>query len=60
MNPEQQSQYLRLANALKVELRQALRAGDQSLLGVVLNALLAERGMRLTQTGADYQLSLVQ
>lgn len=26
----------------------------------VLNALLAERGMRLTQTGADYQLSLVQ
>jgi hypothetical protein len=41
MDPEQQSQYLRLANALKVELRQALRAGDQSLLGVVLNALLA-------------------
>lgn len=26
----------------------------------VLNALLAERGMRLTQSGADYQLSLVQ
>lgn len=26
----------------------------------VLNALLAERGMRLTQAGADYQLSLVQ
>jgi Type III restriction enzyme, res subunit/Helicase conserved C-terminal domain len=41
MDPEQQSQYLRMANALKVELRQALRAGDQSLLGVVLNALLA-------------------
>ncbi|OYU98479.1 MAG: helicase, partial [Burkholderiales bacterium PBB5] len=41
MDPEQHSQYLRLANALKVELRQALRAGDQSLLGVVLNALLA-------------------
>lgn len=41
MDPEQQSQYFRLANALKVELRQALRAGDQSLLGVVLNALLA-------------------
>lgn len=41
MDPEQQNQYFRLANALKVELRQALRAGDQSLLGVVLNALLA-------------------
>nr|WP_236580340.1 SNF2-related protein [Rubrivivax sp. A210] len=41
MAPEQQSEYLRLANALKGELRQALRAGDQSLLGVVLNALLA-------------------
>lgn len=26
----------------------------------VLNALLAERGLRLTQSGADYQLSLVQ
>ena len=41
MEPEQQAQYLRLANALKGELRQALRVGDQSLLGVVLNALLA-------------------
>jgi hypothetical protein len=41
MAPEQQSEYLRLAGALKGELRQALRAGDQSLLGVVLNALLA-------------------
>ena len=41
MEAEQQTQYLRLANALKGELKQALRAGDQSLLGVVLNALLA-------------------
>ena len=41
MAPEQSNQYQRLANALKGELRQALRAGDQSLLGVVLNALLA-------------------
>ena len=41
MAPEQHAQYVRLANALKGELRQALRAGDQSLLGVVLNALLA-------------------
>lgn len=41
MDEVQQTQYMRLANALKGELRQALRAGDQSLLGVVLNALLA-------------------
>lgn len=41
MAPEQHSAYIRLANSLKIELRQALRAGDQSLLGVVLNALLA-------------------
>ncbi len=41
MAPEQETNYARLANALKTELRQALRAGDQSLLGVVLNALLA-------------------
>jgi superfamily II DNA or RNA helicase len=41
MEPEQEAQYRRLAGALKGELRQALRAGDQSLLGVVLNALLA-------------------
>lgn len=41
MADEQRMAYARLANALKGELRQALRAGDQSLLGVVLNALLA-------------------
>lgn len=41
MAPEQEAQYRRLAGALKDALRQALRAGDQSLLGVVLNALLA-------------------
>ena len=41
MDPEQAMAYARLANALKGELRTALRAGDQSLLGVVLNALLA-------------------
>jgi hypothetical protein len=41
MAPEQEQHYTRLARALKEALRQALRAGDQSLLGVVLNALLA-------------------
>lgn len=41
MDEVQHMQYVRMANALKGELRQALRAGDQSLLGVVLNALLA-------------------
>ena len=41
MEAEQQRHYLQLANALKSELKQALRVGDQSLLGVVLNALLA-------------------
>ncbi|MFZ5547070.1 MAG: SNF2-related protein [Pseudomonadota bacterium] len=41
MAPEQEAAYLRMANSLKDALRQALRAGDQSLLGVVLNALLA-------------------
>ena len=41
MEPEQEAIYRKLAGALKDALRQALRAGDQSLLGVVLNALLA-------------------
>jgi SNF2 family DNA or RNA helicase len=41
MAPEQLAQYKRMASALRTELSQALRAGDQSLLGVVLNALLA-------------------
>lgn len=41
MTPEQEAAYRGLANSLKEALRQALRAGDQSLLGVVLNALLA-------------------
>ncbi|MFT3819848.1 MAG: SNF2-related protein [Rubrivivax sp.] len=37
----QRVHYERMAGQLKDALRQALRAGDQSLLGVVLNALLA-------------------
>lgn len=41
MAPEQLAQYQRLAASLRSELSQALRSGDQSLLGVVLNALLA-------------------
>ncbi|MGM9489623.1 SNF2-related protein [Ideonella sp. YS5] len=41
MAPEQEAAYRSMANSLKDALRQALRVGDQSLLGVVLNALLA-------------------
>lgn len=41
MEAVQQEQYLRLAKSLREELVRALRCGDQSLLGVVLNALLA-------------------
>jgi hypothetical protein len=41
MAPEQEHQYVRIARSLKDALAQALRGGDQSLLGVVLNALLA-------------------
>ena len=41
MAPEQATNYLRMASSLKEALSQALRVGDQSLLGVVLNALLA-------------------
>ena len=41
MDPEQEVIYRKMAFDLKDALRQALRAGDQSLLGVVLNALLA-------------------
>lgn len=41
MTPEQASTYSNIAGRLKDALSQALRAGDQSLLGVVLNALLA-------------------
>lgn len=41
MAPEQLSHYQRIAKDLKEALSQALRSGDQSLLGVVLNALLA-------------------
>ena len=41
MAPEQDIEYSKMARHLKDALSQALRAGDQSLLGVVLNALLA-------------------
>ena len=41
MAEEQDSVYNRLASTLKAELRQALRKGDKTLLGVVLNVLLA-------------------
>ncbi len=41
MADDQLAVYVRLASSLKDALRQALRVGDQSLLGVVLNALLA-------------------
>jgi SNF2 family DNA or RNA helicase len=41
MTPIQQEWYRKLEGALKQALKDALRAGDHSLLGVVLNALLA-------------------
>ena len=41
MDPTQATRYEDLAGKLKGELRQALRKGDRTLLGVVLNALLA-------------------
>jgi superfamily II DNA or RNA helicase len=41
MTPIQQEWYRKLEDALKQALKDALRAGDHSLLGVVLNALLA-------------------
>jgi len=41
MNDDQVSAYRYLYDTLKGELRQALRKGDKSLLGVVLNVLLA-------------------
>lgn len=41
MAPEQASRYEGMEQSLKEELRQALRRGDKSLLGVVLNVLLA-------------------
>jgi hypothetical protein len=41
MAPEQEAAYRNLAFSLKDALSKGLRAGDQSLLGVVLNALLA-------------------
>ena len=41
MAEEQDAVYNRLASTLKAELRQALRKGDKTLLGVVLNVLLA-------------------
>ncbi|MHB0818447.1 SNF2-related protein [Stutzerimonas stutzeri] len=41
MAPEQLSAYQRLANTLSAELRQALARRDTTLLGVVLNVLLA-------------------
>jgi hypothetical protein len=41
MNPEQESAYSHLARVLTAELRQALARRDTTLLGVVLNVLLA-------------------
>lgn len=41
MTPEQSELYMRLSAALTTELRMALRKGDKSLMGVVLNVLLA-------------------
>lgn len=41
MRPDQESLYQGFQERLKARLRDALRAGDHSLLGVVLNALLA-------------------
>ena len=41
MTTEQEALYQNFQGRLKQRLREALRAGDQSLLGVVLNALLA-------------------
>jgi len=41
MTETQQQAYEQLAQSLKSELREALRKGDKSLLGVVLNVLLA-------------------
>ena len=41
MTPEQEALYQDFQGRLKQRLREALRAGDHSLLGVVLNALLA-------------------
>jgi hypothetical protein len=41
MTEAQQQAYEQLAQSLKSELREALRKGDKSLLGVVLNVLLA-------------------
>lgn len=41
MSDEQHEQYEKLESTLTTELRQALRQGDNSLLGVVMNVLLA-------------------
>jgi hypothetical protein len=41
MTPTQSAHYMRLSLNLTRELKQALRGGDHSLMGVVLNALLA-------------------
>jgi len=41
MEPEQAEMYDNLSSSLTLELRQALRKGDKSLLGVVLNVLLS-------------------
>ncbi len=41
LSEEQRERYDGLASSLRDELRQALRRGDRTLLGVVLNALLA-------------------
>ncbi|WP_117182290.1 SNF2-related protein [Pseudomonas amygdali] len=41
MSPDQETAHLKLAQALTIELRQALARRDTTLLGVVLNVLLA-------------------
>jgi len=41
MDPVQASQYMRMSSLLKTAMNQALLAGDHTLMGVVINALLA-------------------
>lgn len=41
MSPEMREQYEAMSTALRAELKDALRKGDKTLLGVVLNVLLA-------------------
>ncbi len=64
MSDVQAEAYTRLSIALKSELNEALRKGDHSLLGVVLNALLAWpdcafRDERIVHPHKRYQLAYV-